>query len=173
MIPKLLSKDRKIATERRASERGRSMYPTPRSHESHSKRYEPTTPPSPAAARTKNPPSAMQKIPDPPRNTSLLTRLPKLISSGSSRRCFLPLRCFSFINDIIALRSQGHAFAGSLSPPAGGALPLGSSACETPCKSIALTRFLDATCQCEYHLARRRVLYIIPGDSCMGRMSPQ
>src|SRR3989338_11482374 len=109
MIPKLLSKDRKIATERRASERGRSMYPTPSSHESHSKRYEPTTPPSTAAARTKNPPSAMQKIADTPRKTSLLMRLPKLTSSWSSRCCFLLLRCFSFINDIIALRSQVHA----------------------------------------------------------------
>src|SRR3989338_9151028 len=97
MTPKLLSKDRKIATERRMSERGSSMYPTPSSHESHSYKYEPTTPPRPALASTRNPPSAMQKIADTPRNTSLLTRLPKLTSSWSSRRCFLLLRCLSFI----------------------------------------------------------------------------
>src|SRR3990167_4684166 len=90
-MPKCFSKERRIAKLVRRSERGSSIYPIPRSHESHSYKVAPMVPPLPKFARMRKPASAMKKTAMTPRIASVLIRGSASFSS-LFRRFFLSFR---------------------------------------------------------------------------------
>src|SRR3989344_7373132 len=89
-MPKCFSKERRMARLVRRSERGSSIYPIPRSHESHSYKVAPVVPPLPKFARMRKPASAMKKTAMTPRIASVLIR--GSASFSSFRRFFLSFR---------------------------------------------------------------------------------